>query len=163
MGQAMKMTRELYGDAYQSGHERTVNFLLSKGFPAQTAEEAAQAAWVRGWERKEQLRDTRKALPWVNSIALNMGRSQLRKDSRMRELEDNPVSPFGGMSAAIDVERALRECSEKDRQLLERRYLEDWDIRDLADRHRCSSRAIRVRLHRARRRVQGRLEGLRTS
>ena len=64
------MTREQYGQAYQKGFNLTVRFLVSRGFAYDSAQETAQAAWVKGWERLSQLRDPSMVLTWMNSIAL---------------------------------------------------------------------------------------------
>lgn len=149
------MTRTTFGEAYQEGHGRTLHFLLSKGFPEHVAEETAQAAWARGWERRRQLRSQQSTIPWVNSIALNMVRTRLRRDNRLDEYEDRPVPP-GNLDAAIDVERMLDRCPERYRGLLERRYLRGWDIRELAEEDGCTRRAIRVRLFRARKHLRER-------
>ena len=53
------MTREEYGKAYQKGYNLTVRFLVSRGLAYDAAQETAQAAWVKGWERIGQLRDQR--------------------------------------------------------------------------------------------------------
>ena len=45
------MTREQYGDIYQTGRERTIRFLLSRGAAPGLAPDIAQSAWLRGWER----------------------------------------------------------------------------------------------------------------
>jgi hypothetical protein len=45
------MTREEYGTAYQKGYNLTVRFLVSRGLSYDSAQETAQAAWAKGWER----------------------------------------------------------------------------------------------------------------
>jgi RNA polymerase sigma-70 factor (ECF subfamily) len=153
------MTREFYAEAYRNGHGKTVNFLISKGFPEQLAEETAQAAWARGWERKGQLRDERKAVPWVNSIALNIGRTHIRRASMFLELPELITQASTDVVASVDVARKLKQCPLKERSLLEKRYLKEWDIGELAKEQRCTRRAIRVRLHRARKLLRRLFEG----
>ena len=68
------MTNEHYGKAYQKGFDRTVRFLVSRGLSYDAALDTAQAAWAKGWERREQLRDPNLVLTWTNSIALNLHR-----------------------------------------------------------------------------------------
>jgi RNA polymerase sigma-70 factor (ECF subfamily) len=150
--QQNQMTREDFGRHYENEHGRTVGFLLSKGFPEDEARETAQAAWVRGWERRAQIREPKKTVSWVNTIALNMGRTRFYKRSRMVEVkEDMPARPSSNVSAVIDAQRLLAGCRQRDRELLEKRYLRELDIGDLARESSCSRRAIRIRLHRARR------------
>lgn len=147
------MTREAFGTAYENGHQRTIHFLLSKGLPEDLAMETAQAAWARGWERRHQIRDVDKTLTWVNSIALNLYRSQLRREPARQELEEFPVPPTPNL-AAIDVDRVLRRCAPRERRLLENYYLRENDIADIAREQHCSQTAVRVRLVRARKRVR---------
>jgi DNA-directed RNA polymerase specialized sigma24 family protein len=42
---------------------------------------AAQAAWTRSWEKRDQLRQPNLVLTWTNSIALNIYRCMLRRES----------------------------------------------------------------------------------
>jgi len=147
------MTREEYGIKYKNGYLRTVNLLLSKGVPEDQAREAAQAAWARGWERRDQLRDPEKTLVWVNSIAMNHYRSGLRKETINEDLSQLPTLPQINF-AAIDVHRMLSQCSSGERQLLAKRYLLGWEISEIAQQYGLSETAVRIRLMRARRSLQ---------
>src|ERR1700730_1978979 len=73
------MNTEEYGCAYQIGLDRTVRLLIARGISWDCAQETAQAAWARGWEKRDQLRDSKMVMTWVNTIALNMYRSSLRR------------------------------------------------------------------------------------
>src|SRR4051812_44604678 len=85
------MTRSEYGSAYEHGFCPTVRFLVARGVPPDMAEEIAQAAWTRGWERIAQLRDQDIVRTWVNTIALNMYRRNSYLDSRKAPLLDRVV------------------------------------------------------------------------
>ncbi len=78
------MTTEEYGNAYKKGYHLTVRFLVSRGLTYDGAQETAQAAWVSGWERLGQLRDSSMVLTWMNSIALNIHRSCMRREPFFR-------------------------------------------------------------------------------
>ncbi len=142
-----------FGESYENGYTRTVHLLLSKGFSLEVAEESAQAAWVRGWERRGQLRQISSTLPWVNAIALNIARNQLRRENRLEKLGDWFTRPES-LDVAVEAEQMLAGGSQKDRILLEKRYVEGWDICELAQNHQCTRVAIRVRLFRARSRLR---------
>ncbi len=144
------MTRTEFGTAYADGCQRTVRFLLSRGLSVDEAHETAQAAWVRGWERRCQIRDRNKALTWVNSIALNLYRNQLRRDRKKEEMQDLAIPPRVSL-IGIDLRRMLDRCRFSDRELLEKRYFFGYEIGELARDQGCSQTAIRVRLLRARR------------
>ena len=145
-----EMTAEEYGCAYKKTFVRTVRFLVTRGLSWDGAQEAAQAAWVKGWERLAQLRDSTMVTNWVNTIALNMLRTSLRREPFLRELPEVPIPPTVNLEA-IDVQRILRFCKENDRLVLERRYLDGHDVREIARAQGCSDTAMRLRLLRARR------------
>ena len=86
------MTREQYANAYDSGYATTKRFLVSRGINVETAEEAAQAAWARGWEHRDKLRNPDKVLSWVNTIALNLFRNWFRRPGNRRAVGGNPDS-----------------------------------------------------------------------
>src|SRR5260370_20039971 len=118
------MTREEYGAAYQKGYKLTVRFLVSRGLPYDSAQETAQAAWTKGWERLGQLRNANMVLTWMNSIALNIHRSCIRREPLLQILPELPAPPKINL-AAIDVQRILKSCKTKDRVVLHRYYIED--------------------------------------
>ena len=82
------MTRDAYARAYQDGFPLTFRFLLSRGVGRDTAEEISQAAWIRGWERLNQLRSDEMICTWVNTIALNLYRRAIRQERRHQVLQD---------------------------------------------------------------------------
>jgi len=147
------MTQEEYGTAYQKDHTLTTRFLVSRGVPFDSAEESAQAAWARGWERLGQLRDSKLVLTWVNSIALNIHRSCLRREPFLPILPDLPEAstPPQVNLAAIDARRMLNSCSTPDRLVLQRHYLEGYKIQEIASAHGWTETAVRIRMFRARR------------
>src|SRR5947207_2833588 len=113
------MTREEYGNAYQTGHQRTIRFLLSRGAAAGLVPDIAQTAWLRGWERVAQLRNPQLIVPWINSIALNHYKRTIQTECLYQPIQEADHGKTTLNLAAIDVERILRTCRPADRQLLE--------------------------------------------
>ena len=150
------MTSNEYGQAYQAGFDRTIRFLISRGAPWEGAQEAAQAAWARGWERLSQLRNEAMVLMWVNSIALNAYRGVLRREARNRPLLDISSS-FDFDSSAIDVDRVLKICRPSERALLEQQ-MRGVSTEDIARNQGVTETAIRIRLMRARRAARSLIE-----
>jgi len=146
------MTREEYGSAYQRGYGLTVRFLVSRGLTYDSAQETAQAAWVKGWERLGQLRDSKMILTWMNSIALNLHRSFVRREPFLQTLPELPTPPRINL-AAIDVRRILGTCKKNERLVLQRHYLEGYKVQEIARAHGWTETAVRIRLLRARRAV----------
>jgi RNA polymerase sigma factor (sigma-70 family) len=151
-----RMTKEEYGKAYQRGFNLTVRFLVSRGLSYDAALDTAQAAWAKGWERREQLRDPNLVLTWTNSIALNIHRTFLRREPQTQTLPELQAPPRMNV-AAIDVKRILKECKPNDRVVLEGHYIEGYKVQEIARQHGWSETAVRIRLLRARRSVERRL------
>jgi DNA-directed RNA polymerase specialized sigma24 family protein len=150
------MTREGYGQAYQRGYDSTVRFLRSRGVARDLVDDVAQAAWAKGWERLGQLRNESMVIIWVNSIAINVYRSVLRRERPTEVLTDFPGR--GGLDvAAIDVVRILEFCPPRDRALLEL-HMQGATAPEIAQKHGVTVTAIRIRLLRARRAARFRAE-----
>jgi RNA polymerase sigma-70 factor (ECF subfamily) len=114
------------------------------------------------WRRLDHVPE--EPLPWLLGVARRVLADQRRAARRRRSLterlgRESPVSaawvPPVGLSA--ELADALRVLTEHEREAL---LLVAWDglsPRDAAVAAGCSNAAFRVRLHRARRRVAGRL------
>jgi RNA polymerase sigma factor (sigma-70 family) len=146
------MTREQYSLAYDNGYQLTVRFLISRGLSGESAEEAAQAAWAKGWEHRENLRNSKRVVSWVNTIALNLFRNWFRRRESPEELPEIPIA-HGMDPRAIDLHRTLERCDARDRRLLEGHYLEGYTSEELGRKTGCSAVAVRVRLLRVRRKL----------
>jgi DNA-directed RNA polymerase specialized sigma24 family protein len=146
------MTTEEYGSAYKKGYTLTTRLLLARGMSWDGAQETAQAAWVRGWEKRSQLRDSKTIVKWINTIALNMYRTSIRREPFLEELPELAAPPERHL-AAIDVQLILQTCKETDRIVLQSYYLEDHRTEEIARAEGSSATAVRLRLLRARRRA----------
>jgi len=150
------MTKHEYSQAYQAGFERTVRFLISKGARGDGAQEAAQAAWARGWERLSQLREDSNVYTWINTIALNFYRGFLGRELHLQHLPELPSRDRINV-AAIDVDRFLRYCRPCERTLLQQQ-MEGATMEEIARTNGVTESAIRVRLMRARRAARSQME-----
>jgi RNA polymerase sigma factor (sigma-70 family) len=146
------MTTEEYGSAYKKGFILTTRLLVTRGMSWDGAQETAQAAWVRGWEKRGQLRDSKTVVRWINTIALNIFRTNLRHEPFLEELPELAAPPEKHL-AAIDVQLILRTCKKTDRIILQSYYLEDHRTEEIARAQGSSETAVRIRLLRARRRA----------
>jgi RNA polymerase sigma factor (sigma-70 family) len=141
------MRQDEYGVAFESGYGATRRFLLGHGAPMEDAEEIAQAAWARGWEYREQLRDPRMLGFWVNSIARNLFRARFRRP--MTEPIDFQGPSYTMDLASLELRRLLDKCSRKDRNLLEQ-TLDGYSTEEIARTAGITPTGIRVRLLRIR-------------
>jgi RNA polymerase sigma factor (sigma-70 family) len=141
------MLRKDYAEAFETGYSSTRRFLLSRGAPLEEAEEIAQAAWARGWEFRDQLRDPSLVSFWVNSIARNLFRARFRAPIQT-EIEDNNAMYTLDMGA-IELGRMLDRCPRRDRELL-KQSLEGYSAEEIARSEGITPTGIRVRLLRVR-------------
>ena len=131
------MERKDYGEAFQAGYGATRRFLLALGAAVEVAEEVAQAAWVRGWEYRDQLRDPGMVGFWVNSIARNLYRARFRGPMTMQM---DGVHPSYTMEMqTLELRRLLDRCTRRDRKLLERN-LAGYSAEEMARESRINSR-----------------------
>ena len=144
---------------YEKGFQRTLRFIGSRSEVPAEAEEIAQAAWMKGWQRRSQLRNPKKILAWVNTIALNLLRQAKRKGSRKQELFETPDQRQQPSSAGarVDLLRLLSGCEPKDRKLLVLHHIEGYTTSEAGKRLGLKPTAARVRLMRLRRRLRKRL------
>jgi len=148
------MQTESYAEAFESGYQTTRRFLLSRGAPIEDAEELAQAAWARGWEYREQLRDPKLVGYWVNSIARNLFRARFRSPIT---LPLDSVNPSYDMDLDLfEIERLLDLCPPRDRALLEQ-SLEGYSADEIAQTAGITPTGIRVRLMRLRNNLRDRI------
>jgi DNA-directed RNA polymerase specialized sigma24 family protein len=145
-----------YAEAFENGFAATRRFLQLRGAPLDEAEEIAQAAWVRGWERRAQLRDPILVCYWVNSIARNLYRARFRLPA------DVPLDPTydcaGGYIDvnAIELNGLLRHCNRRDRALVQK-SLEGYSAEEMAKDEGITPTGIRVRLLRVRQSLRRRI------
>jgi DNA-directed RNA polymerase specialized sigma24 family protein len=149
------VTEEGFGQAYQQGFGRTVRLLRSRGASMDKAEDVAQAAWFRGWQKLDQLRDEGMIVTWVNSIAINRHRRESHYEARHQSLPEL-CGNVGIDSAPLDAAKILKGCRQRDRVLFEQQ-LTGLTTKEIATKQGVSEAAIRIRISRARRAVRARV------
>jgi RNA polymerase sigma-70 factor, ECF subfamily len=131
--------------------------------PRADAEEAVQEAMVRAWLGRSRCRSPDEPLPWLLEITRNEARRLARRESQRSGLELFDSAPFederlAGAAARLTVEQALLRLAERDRRLLRLRYSEDLTQVEVARLLGVPEGTVKVRLHRARRRLRRLLE-----
>ncbi len=150
------MTTTDYAQAYEAGFQKTVGFLLSRGVEASTAEESAQAAWARGWEKRKHLKEANRVVQWVNTIAFNIFRGRYRKECREEAMpvREFAVAPENRM-ARVDLARSAESCSKGDWNLLTAHYVAGYSSKEIAEQTGMNPVTVRVRISRAKGKVRG--------
>jgi DNA-directed RNA polymerase specialized sigma24 family protein len=150
------MTREAYGQLYQAKFRGTVRFLRSRGASREHSEDAAQAAWLEGLERCQDLFDEGMVVLWVTAVASKMQRDLADHESHYQALPDL-YSQNGIDLASIDAARTLELCRPRDRALLEQKLV-GFTLREIARQQGVSATAIRIRFERAFRATRANVE-----
>ncbi len=151
------MTSEVYGQEFLKGFGYTSRYLQSRGASKDQAEEMAQAAWVKGWERLDQLRQDCLVGRWVNTIALNEFRHGMRRQAFHEPLTE-VCGEMGIDCAAIDAAAILKQCRQRDKVLITHQ-LQGRTTGEIAALFGVSQTAIRIRLLRARRAARRQVKG----
>jgi len=122
--------RRAYGVAYQ---------LL--GVRAE-AEDCAQEALARAFSRWRQVREY--AEPWLVRVAGNLAIGTWRKRHRLRPLDDRREGRSAGPDGRrIDLHRALRTLSRRQREVVVLRYLADLPEAEVARVLGCSPGTVK--------------------
>lgn len=123
------------------------------------AEDIAQDALLRAWRRRSTLRDSERRNQWLATIVRN---EAFREHARVRPdpaatLELREGAEDDQVLATVetaDLHAALEGLSERDRTLLEMRYEEDLTQGMIARRLGIPEGTVKVRLHRARKKLR---------
>lgn len=157
------MTETQFETAYTDNFSLTRRFLLSRGMGAPRADELAQAAWSKAWERRDQLRELGSMAAWVNTIALNLLRGEARKAVPQVEIEDRDEPVRSSIDSRVDAEKAMDSLSEEDRKLMLLHVVAGLTSKEIAAKSELSPVAVRVRLHRAKIQLRKRFSGRRAT
>lgn len=133
-----------------------------------THEELVQEVFVEAYTSLSGFRGHAPFEHWIRRIATRVGYRHWRKESRERdrraaieEWRRTAVLPAGDRSPSQAAEclfRLLETLPPKDRLVLTLFYFEGWDMAEIAERMGWSRTLVKVRAHRARRKLRSMLE-----
>lgn len=149
---------------YRAEHAGVRGLLYTVTGDWQTAEDLTQETFARAFQRWRQLARHQRPEAWIRTVALNLARSRFRRQGvERRGLErlqpaDPPPEPE---PLPYDIERFWAEVRALPRQqalAIALHYLEDRRPAEMAEILGCSAATARVHLHRARTRLQKKLD-----
>jgi RNA polymerase sigma-70 factor, ECF subfamily len=127
---------------------------------AELAEDLAQEACARAWERVQRDVATRSLEAWAATVVVNLSRSQLRRrrtrhaaapELAHRARLDGPTADHGpGADLAVDVAHALRQLSHRQRQVTVLRFYVGLDVAEIAEHLGIAEGTVKTALFRAR-------------
>ncbi|MDN4608802.1 sigma-70 family RNA polymerase sigma factor [Sporosarcina highlanderae] len=124
------------------------------------AVDAVQEVTMRAFEKIKTLRMPEYAKTWLIRIMMNHCHDVLQK--KKRYVFDESIGELKGVSddfTYMEVEEALSQLSEKDRQLVHLKYLHDIKIKDIADMTSTPEGTVKTRLYKAVKSLRTFLEG----
>ncbi len=142
-------------------HERRVFRLAGRFFPhAEDVEDVAQETFLVVWRRLDTYRARAPFEHWLTRICLNCCYHRLR--SRKEREAPLPVLETSARAndpdAALELEGLLRQIPPADRFVLLLLDGEGWSVAEIAERLGWTSVNVRVRAHRARKKLRRLLE-----
>jgi RNA polymerase sigma-70 factor (ECF subfamily) len=143
-------------------HQRRVFRLAGRFFRRrEDVEEVAQETFLAAWTKLGTYRARAPFEHWLTRICLNCCYARLRKTKRGELPFDEAIdreAPRSDPSAGLEVERLLAHLSAADRFVLLLLDGEGWSVAEIADRLGWSKVNVKVRAHRARKRLRRLLE-----
>lgn len=124
----MQLKNDFFRESFVRHHRNTMLFLVKSGMCRNKleAEEVAQAAWVHAYERLSQLQSESSISAWVITIAINIARSEMRKNKRTLP---HTATSYDNMAQSTDckilAEKVFSSCEirEEEKQALYLAYI----------------------------------------
>jgi RNA polymerase sigma-70 factor (ECF subfamily) len=149
---------------YSAEHGGVCGLLFTMTGDWQTAEDLTQEAFARAFQRWGRVRRHERPEAWIRTVAVNLARSRFRRQAVERRGHEQlypSVSTVEPEPLPHDIERFWAEVRSLPRQqalAITLHYLEDRRPAEMAEILGCSSTTARVHLHRARIRLQEKLD-----
>jgi RNA polymerase sigma-70 factor, ECF subfamily len=152
---------------YRRHQGRVFGVCLRMARSTQEAEEWAQDAWIRAWERLESFRGDSAFTTWLHRLTVNVvldrRRSDGRREARFTSVDsyapvdrgDPSVAP-GGLGT--DLERAIGTLPEGARTVFLLYDVEGFKHQEIAEQLGVAEGTVKAQLHRARKMLREALE-----
>jgi len=137
-------------------HQQRVFRLAGRFFrKREDVEDVAQETFLIAWEKLPSFRGEAPFEHWLTRLCLNCCYGRLRKKKVLEEPFSADVeAPSSSPDARIEVQRLLRRLSVEDRFILLLLDGEGWSVAEIADKLGWSRVNVKVRAHRARKRLR---------
>ena len=149
----------LAGDALEGHMRRMFRLIYRIVGNVPDAQDLTQDALLKALGRREQLKDGRKAIQWLNRIAVNTALDFVRKRSRVafEEIDDSAASTTSSpeqdtlrSETRAWIEGGLQQLSERERTALLLRDIEQMPAAEVAQVMGCSTATVRSHIANAR-------------
>jgi RNA polymerase sigma-70 factor (ECF subfamily) len=152
--------RSAFGDLVERHKNGLVNYLTRLSGSPEQAEDLAQEAFLRLYERGGQYREQGKLQAYLFRIGTNLFRSQRRREQRWQRIgllffnsNGHHTEPSQQRRVLMDelgkeLSTALLHLPLRYRAPLILSFIEGWTHREIADLMRCQEGTVKSRIHR---------------
>jgi RNA polymerase sigma-70 factor (ECF subfamily) len=150
---------EAFGELVKR-HERRVFRLAARFFRRpEEIEDVAQETFLRAWRKLDTYSSRAPFEHWLTRVCLNCcyGRFRTRRGDEL-PLEHDVPSAATNPTARLEADRLLARLPDEDRFVLLLLHGEGWSVAEIAERLGWSTANVKVRAHRARKRLRKALE-----
>lgn len=160
--------RRRFEELYSDNHDRILGYVLRRTESPDDAADAMAETFLTAWRRIADVPPADEARLWLYGVArrvlANQRRERTRRSSLVAEvgaqLRVDLAGGWDGRDTDTSAFRtAFQRLPETDRELLSLVAWEELDHGQIATVLGCSRNAVRIRLHRARRRLAHALDG----
>jgi len=144
---------------YRMHGDRVMGVCMQMASDPQLAEEWAQDAWVRAWERLSTFRGESAFTTWLHRLTVNLILDRRRSDGRWRKRFES-VPDYMGVDRAttrqpppglrMDLEQAVGALPDGARTVFLLYDVEGFPHRDIAEKLGVAEGTVKAQLHRAR-------------
>jgi len=158
-----------FHQAISSRSDRWYSACLRITRSPELAEDAVQEALLSAWAKRHQFNHTARLETWIHRIAVNAALQLLRKNRPgiFEPLETDVQDDSGSPEAAkhdqdVDDElsMALRYLSEIERVCFVLKHLEQWRLKEIAEKFDIEVSAVKQAIFRAVKKLRVRLDGM---
>ncbi|MFA1538518.1 RNA polymerase sigma factor [Actinomadura monticuli] len=156
--------RRRFEEVYAANRARILGYALRRTSDPQDAADVLAETFLTAWRRLDDVPPGEQARLWLYGVArrvlANHHRGERRRSALAADLGSRLRADVPGREAAdpAGVAEAFRSLPDRDRELLSLVGWEGLDHGEIAAVLGCSRNAVRIRLHRARRRFARALE-----
>jgi RNA polymerase sigma-70 factor, ECF subfamily len=149
--------RDRFERMFHMHHRLVLAYALRRATP-QMAQDVVAETFTVAWRRLDDVPDPE--LPWLYGVARRVLANELRSDRRRGALAERvSAEPLTGDAGGdLQLMQALARLRARDRELLLLTAWEGLTSAEAATAIGCTRAAVRVRLHRARKRLAAELE-----
>jgi RNA polymerase sigma-70 factor (ECF subfamily) len=146
--------RRAFEVLYGRWKDTLIRFLVRRTGSRSHAEDALQETFIRVYRHRNRYKSARPFKPWVYRIAANAGSDARRPDARLTELKGPVVAQLSDPAATRDLlMSALNMLNAMDRRIL-LLIIEGFNTTEVGEILGMRSGAVRMRLNRARQKLQ---------